>query len=99
MSFSQPLALLLLVVPALAGLVWLRFSPPLSRPRARLSLGLRIVILTLIVLALAGLRLESTPRSQALLILVDRSARVTAAADPVRDLLQPLPPGRPAPHD
>src|SRR5437899_9382739 len=94
MSFSQPLALLLLVLPVAAVLTWLRFPPPLSRPRARLSLGLRVVILTLVVLALAGLGLQSTPRSQALLVLVDRSASVTAAADQVRDLVQRLAAGR-----
>ena len=80
-SLLQPLGLLGLVAVAAAVLTWLRNPPPLTRFRARLSLSLRVVILTLLVLGLSGLAMVRTPATQALLVLADRSASVASAVD------------------
>ncbi len=75
-EFTNPLALVLLALIPVA-LYFARHSlANLSRLRGRLSLGLRLSILLLIVMALAGLRVRTTSRDLALIFLVDVSASV-----------------------
>jgi Ca-activated chloride channel homolog len=75
-EFTNPLAfLLLLLVPAAIYLA--RHSlANLSRKRAIWSTGVRLTILLLLVLAIAGLRIRTTARDLALIFLVDVSASV-----------------------
>ncbi len=73
-----------LLAPALAAGVWARLPPPLTSVRSRVSLGLRVGMLLLIVAALAGLSFNRVPGSQALVAVVDRSASTNAGADQER---------------
>jgi len=77
---------------AIIVLTWRVFPPPLSRGRARLSLGLRALIVVLLTASLAGFQVQTTPRSQSLLVAADLSASVQSARDSeasaVRRLLQ-----------
>jgi uncharacterized membrane protein len=68
---------LLLLVPALV-VAWLRWPPPLTTSRSRLVLASRVLLVTLLVLALAGLRLTTQPNKRALVAVVDVSASVKA---------------------
>jgi uncharacterized membrane protein/Mg-chelatase subunit ChlD len=68
---------LLVLVPALAA-AWWRWPPPLSVGRARLVLASRLLLVTLLVLALAGFRLTTQPRQRAVVAVVDVSASVKA---------------------
>ena len=78
-ELATPLGLLgLLAVPA-AVLVWRRFPPPLSPRGSRASLALRCAILVGISLALAGLALQLPASTQALIVVVDRSASIETA--------------------
>lgn len=86
-SLTHPEALLALAAPLLAVAIWRRLPPPLGRGQARLAMGLRLVILVLIVLALAGLRWESTPDAQTLVVLADRSASIGGAGDQERQAI------------
>lgn len=77
MSFSTPLALiLLLVLPGViaAGRPRNRFR----RTRDLISLGLRLAILTLLILALAGLQVVRSSDSLAVVFLVDASDSIGA---------------------
>jgi Mg-chelatase subunit ChlD len=75
-EFTNPLALVLLALIPVA-LYFARHSlANLSRLRSSLSLGLRVLILLLIVMSLAGLRVRTTSRDLALIFLVDVSASV-----------------------
>ena len=80
------LALVVIVV------IWLFFPPPLAPRRARLSLGLRALIVLLLSAALAGFQVQTTPASQSLLVVADLSASVQSALDSeaaaVRRILQ-----------
>lgn len=67
------LLLLLLLIPAMV-LAWVLWPPPLSRLRSRLSLGLRLALVGLLVLALAGLRVDTLPHKRAVVAVVDLSA-------------------------
>src|SRR5947207_2038751 len=69
------LAVILVVV------TWWRFAPPLSPGRARISLGLRIVMVLLLTAALAGFELQTTPQAQSLMIVADLSASTQSAID------------------
>src|SRR5256714_1154133 len=71
------LLVLLLLVPALAY-AWIRWPPPLSTSRSRLVLASRLLLVTLLVLALAGVRLTTQPNKRALVAVVDLSASVKA---------------------
>src|ERR1700694_447077 len=62
-------------------LIWRRLAPPLSPRRARTSLGLRVLIVLLLTGALAGFELQTTPSSQSLIVVADRSASVQSAQD------------------
>lgn len=66
---------MLLLVPALV-VAWLRWPPPLTTGRSRLVLASRVLLVTLLVLALAGMRLTTQPNKRALVAVVDLSASV-----------------------
>ena len=68
---------------ALAAIVftWLRLSPPLPPRRARLSLGLRVLIVLLLTAALAGFQLQTSPSTQSLIVAADLSASTQSAVD------------------
>jgi uncharacterized membrane protein len=72
--------------------VWRFFPPPLPRRRARISLGLRTLIVLLLTAALAGFQVQTTPAAQSLLVVADLSASVQSALDSeaatVRRILQ-----------
>ena len=70
-------AIALLVI----GLIWRRMAPPLSPGRARVSLGVRVLIVLLLTGALAGLQFQSSPDAQSLIIAADRSASTQSAVD------------------
>jgi hypothetical protein len=79
---TRPAALLLAALAlAAVALVWLRFPPPLPRVRARLSLALRLLIVGLLLAAIAGLQVRTSPSSQSLMITADLSASVQGALD------------------
>ncbi|MBI3651100.1 MAG: VWA domain-containing protein [Acidobacteria bacterium] len=84
-EFTNPLALLLLLLIPAAIYLARHSLANLSRRRAAWSTGIRILILLLLVLALAGLRLRATAHDLALLFLVDVSASV--APDQQKDIL------------
>ena len=73
---------------ALVVLTWWRFSPPLQPGRARVSLGLRLVIILLLTAALAGFELQTSPPEQSLMVLADLSASTQSAADKETSLVQ-----------
>src|SRR5215210_2958651 len=75
-EFTNPLALVLLALIPVALYIARRSLVSLSRLRARLSIGARVVMLVLIVLALAGLRIRTSTRDLSLIFLVDVSASV-----------------------
>jgi uncharacterized membrane protein len=81
-DFTRPIFLGAGVV-ALAAIIviWRRHTPPLSPRRARTSLGLRSLIVALLTGALAGFELQTTPPSQSLIVVADRSASVQSARD------------------
>jgi len=72
--------------------IWRIFPPPLPVRRARISLGLRALIVVLLTAALAGVQVQTTPASQSLLVVADLSASVQSALDSeaaaVRRILQ-----------
>ena len=88
MSFTTPVALLLLAaLPLVAWWVWptgARRSGARSRPRSGwLGLALRLLILALLVLSLAGAQLARAVDDLAVVFLVDASdsmSRESAAA-------------------
>jgi len=60
---------------------WSRLAPPLAPARARLSLGLRVVIVLLLTGALAGFELQTSPPEQSVMVLADLSASTQSAVD------------------
>ena len=72
--------------------IWRVFPPPLPTVRARLSLGLRLLIVLLLTASLAGFQVQTTPSRQSLLVAADLSASVQSALDneaaTVRRILQ-----------
>lgn len=80
MSFSDPVYLLLLF-PCLA---WLFFAGKglhgMTRLRKRLAIGLRVLILLLVVLGLAGLQKVRTNQGVTTIFVLDRSASMSARA-------------------
>jgi len=72
--------------------IWRLFPPPLPPRRARISLGLRALIVVLLTAALAGFQVQTTPSPQSLLVVADLSASVQSALDSeaaaVRRILQ-----------
>jgi Uncharacterized membrane protein len=75
-EFTNPWALLLLALIPVAVYFARHSLANLSRQRGRASIIVRVVILLLVVLALAGLRIRTSSRDVALLFLVDVSASV-----------------------
>ncbi|MDQ3814316.1 MAG: VWA domain-containing protein, partial [Armatimonadota bacterium] len=80
-SFTNPWALLLWP-PLVAYFVWLarRSLADLSPLRRRLALGLRVIITTLLVLAIAGAQLVHYNRDLSVMFVVDYSDSVEPAA-------------------
>jgi len=72
--------------------IWRIFPPPLPRGRARVSLGLRVLIVLLLTASLAGFQVQTSPTGQSLLVAADLSASVQSALDneaaAVRSILQ-----------
>ena len=72
--------------------IWRIFPPPLPRGRARVSLGLRVLIVLLLTASLAGFQVQTSPSGQSLLVAADLSASVQSALDneaaAVRRILQ-----------
>ena len=66
---------------AAIAVIWNRMSPPLAPRRARISLGLRALIVVLLTGALAGFELQTTPSAQSLIVVADLSASVQNAQD------------------
>ena len=60
-------------------LVWWRIAPPLPPWRARMSLGLRVVIVLLLTGALAGFEFQTSPPEQSVMVLADLSASTQSA--------------------
>src|SRR5437868_8636299 len=75
-EFTNPWALVLLALIPVAVYFARHSLANLSRQRGRASIIVRVVILLLVVLALAGLRIRTSSRDVALLFLVDVSASV-----------------------
>jgi Mg-chelatase subunit ChlD len=75
-DFTNPLALLLLSSIPLALFLVRRSLANLSSTRLALSVTARVLMVTLVVLALAGLRFKTTSSDLALIFLVDVSASV-----------------------
>ena len=77
---------------AVIVIIWRLFPPPLSRERARLSLGLRALVVVLLTTALAGFQVQTTPSGESLLVAADLSASTQSARDSeaiaVRRILQ-----------
>lgn len=99
MSFTNPPALLLLLLlPAAAWLVWPRQRRPGAKPHSgRLGLALRLLILTLVILSLAGTQLVRAVDDLAVIFLVDASdsmgsENVAAAERFVRDSIAAMGP-------
>lgn len=75
-DFTNPLALFLLAVFPLIPYLTRNSLANLSPMRGATSAAVRIILILLIVLALAGLRFRTTSRDLALIFLVDVSASV-----------------------
>ncbi|MDQ2741466.1 MAG: VWA domain-containing protein [Chloroflexota bacterium] len=74
MTFAQPLALLLaLPAFALAFFIWRRGYINLSPRREKVALGVRLVLLTLLILGLAGATLQLPSSRQATVVVADLS--------------------------
>ncbi|TME45828.1 MAG: VWA domain-containing protein [Chloroflexi bacterium] len=69
------------IAVALIVLIWRVFPPPLSPGRSRVSLALRVLIVVLLTLSLAGLQVDTRPPNQALLVAADLSASVQSSLD------------------
>jgi len=79
MTFTNPVALILLaLLPVIAAIGWPRAA--YRRRRDALSLALRLLIVTLIVLGLAGLHITRAADRLAVVFLVDVSDSMDAAA-------------------
>ena len=78
LGFTHPeFLMLLLLVPAIAW-AWRRWPPPLSTTRTWVVLVSRVLLITLLALALSGIRLTTQPNKRALVAVVDLSASVKA---------------------
>jgi uncharacterized membrane protein/Mg-chelatase subunit ChlD len=69
------------VAIVLVFLTWSRLAPPLPPARARLSLGLRVLIVLLLTGALAGFEFQTSPPEQSLMVVADLSASTQSALD------------------
>jgi len=66
---------------AVVFFTWSRLAPPLAPARARLSLGLRVLIVLLLTGALAGFAFQTSPPEQSVMVLADLSASTQNAVD------------------
>jgi uncharacterized membrane protein len=93
----HPLWLVLIALFPLVYLLWRRYPPPLSRQRSLVSLLARLLMLTLLVLALAGMRVTTPSPHRALIAVVDLSASTRdfqdSEAGAVRELISAKAPG------
>lgn len=81
LSFLRPGLLVLLVVAVpLFCLGWRRWPPPLPPGRSRISLALRLALVSLVVLAIAGLQLSRAPDRRATIAVVDLSDSASASS-------------------
>ncbi|MEO8743895.1 MAG: VWA domain-containing protein [Candidatus Dormiibacterota bacterium] len=82
---------------AIVFVTWRRWSPPFSRGRARLALGVRVVMVLLLTAALSGFQFQTTPTAEAVIVAADLSASTQSAVDveagTVRQILSSLPSG------
>lgn len=79
MRFTDPIYLLLLI-PAIAGLVWtFKRTSGMMRGRKRLAFGIRFVLVSLIVLALAGPQLYRPNVGLCTVFVLDRSDSIRDA--------------------
>src|SRR5689334_1730235 len=86
LAFQRPEALLLLLALVPLAIFLSRTSHAYSRRgRRRLSLGIRLIIITVLVLALAGLQLVSSNDRLSVVFLLDRSDSVSAASRAAQD--------------
>jgi hypothetical protein len=76
LDFTNPLALLLLILIPLALFLARNSLANLAATRRRISIAGRILLLLLIVLAIAGLRTRTASRDIALIFLIDVSASI-----------------------
>ncbi|MFY9555140.1 MAG: VWA domain-containing protein [Blastocatellia bacterium] len=76
-DFTNPFALALLALIPTALYIARNNLANLSRTRAALTVGTRILLILLIVMGLAGVRIKTSSRDLALIFLVDVSASVT----------------------
>ena len=83
----------LLVIPAL-WLVWRAWPPPLARKRGRVALGLRVLLVLLLVLAIAGVRLTVQPQQRSVVAVVDLSASTRASLDAESEAVRSLAQGK-----
>src|SRR5688572_29492694 len=81
-DFTNPLALLLLGLIPLALFLARRSLTNLSSTRRGISIAVRVLLLLVVILALAGLRFRTTSRDLALIFLVDVSASVAQDTRP-----------------
>src|SRR5438874_10661536 len=78
-SFARPAALLLLLLLVPLTVYLSRTSLALLRRRTRgISLGLRLAVIALLVLALAGLEIDRTTDRLSVVFLLDRSDSMSA---------------------
>src|SRR5437588_7405786 len=70
-----------LVLFPLLYVLWRLWPPPLSRRRAQISLGLRVLLIAVLVFALAGLRVTIQPHQRAIIAVVDLSASTRHSLD------------------
>jgi len=97
-ELTRPAALVAgLVALAAVAAIWVRFPPPLPSRRARLSLGLRVLIVSLLTMSLAGLGFLTTPRAQGLVVVADVSASVQSAVDSETTMVRQILAGRQGP--
>src|SRR4030088_203381 len=74
LNVLRPEWLALLLLAPVLYLVWRRWPPPLGRRRGRASLALRIALVALLTLSLAGVRITIQPHQRAMVAVVDLSA-------------------------
>jgi len=78
----------------LVFLTWWRLAPPLPPRRARLSLGLRVLIILLLTASLAGFEFQTSPPQQSLVVVADLSASTQSAVDTETATVQRILAGR-----
>jgi von Willebrand factor type A domain len=77
-ALQRPIFLVLLLLLPLVFVAWRLWPPPLRPRRSLLTLVARLVLIALLVLALAGVRLTTSPNKRAVVAVVDLSASVKA---------------------